>query len=132
MKVVFDTNILLSAFLTKGGVAEQLFSRVVATHTILTSEYILQEAVEKLSRKLKIPEREVGLFIRYVRARMTVIDTLEKSESIDFEDPKDIPILQILEAAGVHYFVTGDKKLLKLKKHKQTLILSLREAFELL
>jgi putative PIN family toxin of toxin-antitoxin system len=132
MRVVFDTNILLSAFLTKDGVARQLFARVVAAHEILASEYILREAVEKLSGKLKIPERETGSFMRYVRARMTVIDLSEKTGRIDFEDPKDIPILHLLESAGVHYFVTGDKKLLALKKHRQTLILSLREALELL
>jgi uncharacterized protein len=132
MKVVFDTNILLSAFLTPGGVAQQLFLRVVEAHAILTSEHILKETVEKLSGKLKIPERETGFFMRYVRARMTVIDLTEKIGPIDFEDPKDIPILHLLEVAGVHYFITGDKKLLALKKHKQTLILSLREALELL
>ncbi len=132
MRVVFDTNILLSAFLTQGGVAQQLFAKAVASHAVLSSEYILQEAVKKLSGKLKVPEREIGSFMRYVRARMTVIDLPEKVARIDFKDPKDIPILQLLEAAGVHYFVTGDKKLLELKKHKQTLILSLREALELL
>jgi putative PIN family toxin of toxin-antitoxin system len=132
MRVVLDTNILLSAFLTQGGVAQQLFVRIVAAHAILTSEYILQEAVKKLSGKLKVPEREVEFFTRYLRTHMTVIDLPEKIEKIDFEDPKDVPILHLLEAAGVHYFVTGDKKLLGLKKHKQTLILSLREALELL
>lgn len=132
MRVVFDTNILLSAFLTEGGAAQQLFAKVVAAHAILTSEYILQEAVGKLSGKLKVPEREIGFFMRYVRTRMTVIDLSEKVGRIDFKDPKDIPILHLLEAAGIHYFVTGDKKLLELKKHKQTLILSLREALELL
>ncbi|HNX68423.1 MAG TPA: putative toxin-antitoxin system toxin component, PIN family [Candidatus Omnitrophota bacterium] len=132
MRVVFDANVLLSAFLTRDGIAQQLFVRVLADHETLVSEYILREAVEKLSGKLKIPEREVEVFARYIRARMTVIDPSEKAGPIDFEDPKDIPILRLLEAGGVHYFVTGDKKLLGLKKHKQTLILSLREAFELL
>ncbi|MFH1800864.1 MAG: putative toxin-antitoxin system toxin component, PIN family [Candidatus Omnitrophota bacterium] len=132
MRVVFDTNILLSAFLTKDGVAQQLFARVIAGHEILASEYILKEAVEKLSGKLKVPERETGSFMRYVRTRMTVIDLSGKTRRVDFEDLKDVPILHLLEFAGVHYFVTGDKKLLALKKHRQTLILSLREALELL
>jgi putative PIN family toxin of toxin-antitoxin system len=132
MRVVFDTNILLSAFLTEGGAARQLFSRIVANHALLASEYILQEAVGKLSGKLKVPGREIVSFMCYVRARITVVDPSEKPEHIHFKDPKDIPILLLLEVAGVHYFVTGDKELLALKKHKQTLILSLREALELL
>ena len=132
MRVVFDTNILLSAFLTRGGVAQQLLARVFASHAVLTSEYILQEAVKKLSGKLKVPKREIDSFMRYVRTRITVIDLPKKIAPIHFEDPKDIPILQLLEYASPHYFVTGDKKLLELKKYKQTLILSLREALELL
>ncbi len=132
MKVVFDTNILLSAFLTRGGAAQQLFARTIATHTLITSERILQEAGAKLSGKLQIPDREIGLFMRYVRTRMNVFTLSSKVPEIDFQDSDDIPILHLLEAAGIHYFVTGDKKLLDLKKHKQTLILSLREALELL
>ncbi|MDD5226722.1 MAG: putative toxin-antitoxin system toxin component, PIN family [Candidatus Omnitrophica bacterium] len=132
MKIVLDTNILLSVFLTRGGVAEQLFAKVVAAHATLTSEYVLQEAARKLSKKLGVPDREVAAFIGYARSRMTVIDLSGKKSTIDFEDPKDIPILFLLEVAGAHYFVTGDKALLELKKHKKTLILSLREALELL
>ena len=131
MKVVFDTNILLSAFLTRAGVAQQLFVRAVAAHQVILSEYILQEACEKLSGKLKVPESLVAVFIRYLRSRAVVVDLKVKS-SVDFSDKKDVPILHLMEITGAHYFVTGDKKLLELKKHKQTLILSLREALELL
>ncbi|OQA54680.1 MAG: hypothetical protein BWY42_01652 [Candidatus Omnitrophica bacterium ADurb.Bin277] len=131
MRVVFDTNILLSAFLTQGGVAQKLFERAVAKYTVLTSEYILAEATEKLAIKLNVPEDKINAFIRYVRVRMHIYSPAGNGK-IDFEDPKDIPILDLLHAGGVHYFITGDKKLLALKKHRQTLILSLREALELL
>lgn len=132
MRVVLDTNILLSAFLTKGGAAQQLFVRSIAVHRVLVSEYILREACEKLSGKLKVPDALVAVFIGYVRTRATVPDLPEKEGHIDFEDRKDVPILQFLDAAGAHFFVTGDKKLLALKKYKKTFILSLREALELL
>jgi len=132
MKVVFDANVLLSAFLTQVGVAQQVFLRTVAAHQVLSSEYILHEVGKTLSGKLKVPAPEVANFMSYARSRMTIIDLAGSSTHIHFEDPKDIPILYLLEVSGAHYFVTGDKKLLELKKHKQTLILSLREALELL
>ena len=132
MKVVFDANVLLSSFLTRSGVAQQVFVRVVAAHQALSSEYILREVGKALSGKLKVPAPEVTHFMSYARARMALIDLPEDAPSIHFEDPKDIPILHLLEVSGAHYFVTGDKKLLELKKYKQTLILSLREALELL
>ena len=132
MKVVFDANVLLSAFLTRSGVAQQVFVRAVAAHQVFSSEYILREVGKTLSGKLKVPAPEVASFINYSRTRMAVIDLPEDVAHIHFEDPKDIPILHLLEVSGAHYFVTGDKKLLALRKHKQTLILSLREALELL
>jgi putative PIN family toxin of toxin-antitoxin system len=132
MKVVFDANVLLSAFLTRSGVAQQVFIRAIETHQVLSSEYILREVSKTLSGKLKIPVPEVASFMSYARSRMAIIDLPENSPSICFEDPKDIPILHLLEVSGAHYFVTGDKKVLELKKYKRTLILSLREALELL
>ena len=94
MRVVFDTNILLSAFLTQGGVAQQVFSKSVAAHAVLTSEYILHEATEKLSGKLKVPEREIASFMRFVRTRMTVINIPGKPGGIDFKDlgPHHLPL----------------------------------------
>ena len=132
MKVVFDANVLLSAFLTRSGVAQQVFVRAVAAHQVLSSEYILREVGKTLSGKLKVPAPEVAHFMNYARTRMVVIDLPKDSAHIHFEDPKDIPILHLLEVSGAHYFVTGDKQILELKKYKQTLILSLREALELL
>ena len=132
MRVVADTNVLLSLFLTEGGTAQQFFTKAISGHALITSEHILGEAVRKLSGKLQVPEREVGAFTHYLRSRMTVVELPRDPGSIKFEDPDDIPVLQLLEVAGAHYFVTGDKALLELKKYKQTLILSLREAFELL
>ena len=132
MKVVFDANVLLSAFLTRSGAAQQVFVRAVAAHQVLSSEYILREVGKTLSGKLKVPAPEVAHFMNYARTRMAVIDLPKDSAHIHFEDPKDIPILHLLELSEAHYFVTGDKKLLGLKKFKRTLILSLREALELL
>ncbi len=132
MKVVFDTNVLLSAFLTRSGIAQQLFVRSLGAHQVLLSEYILEETSAKLTGKLAIPASLVNGFIRYLRARTTVIDLGPQPSSVEFSDKKDVPILHLLEVSGAHYFVTGDKKLLDLKKHDKTLVLSLREALELL
>jgi putative PIN family toxin of toxin-antitoxin system len=132
MRVTLDTNVLISAFITTEGIASRVLLRSLEQHQTCFSDYILREFREKLIRKLQYPSGLVDIFLKFLASRAQLFSVRSTTAAPDFSDSKDIPILQLLEVAEVHYFVTGDKKLLGLKKHKQTLILSLREALELL
>lgn len=100
-------------------------------HAVILSEFILEEMREKLLKKLRLPENLTAETVRFLKRRSLVIKA-PVNPHIHFEDKNDIPILSLLEASGAHYLITGDKKLLALKKFKQTLILSPREALEIL
>ena len=65
-------------------------------------------------------------------AERAAVIHVPKPSGIKFSDPKDIPLLALVQASKAHYFVTGDKKLLELKKHGSTLFLTPREAMEIL
>lgn len=132
MRIVFDTNVLISAFITTQGIAARLLRRGMEDHEVVLSGYILNEFKGRLTQKLRYPHALADQFVRFLEIRAVLRDIPQKTGGIDFPDLKDIPILHFLEATGAHYFVTGDKRLLALKKHKHTLILSLREALELL
>ena len=67
----------------------------------------------------------------FLRNRAAVLN-VPVNPAIHFPDKKDIPILSLLEASSPHYLVTGDKRLLELKKFRQTLILTAREALGIL
>ena len=132
MRITLDTNILISAFITTEGIASRVLVRSLEEHETCFSDYILREFREKLIHKLQYPPGLVDIFLKFLASRSQLFSARTAAVAPNFSDSKDIPILQMLEVAGVHYFVTGDKKLLELKRHKQTLILSLREALELL
>jgi predicted nucleic acid-binding protein len=59
VKIVLDSNVLISAFATRG-VCADLFREVVATHELILSDYIVTEVREKLSIKFKIPDTTVA------------------------------------------------------------------------
>lgn len=132
MRITIDTNVLISAFITTQGIASRILLRSLEEYEVCLSPYILREFKEKLVNKLRYPPSLVDAFLRFLESRARIV--LEGASASDphFSDPKDFPILHLLEVSGAHYFVTGDKKLLELKRYKQTLILSLREALELL
>lgn len=131
MKVIFDTNLLISGFFTTAGISQYVFSLGVKRHTVILSEYILEELERKLTGKLKIPGNQIEMLIQFLRSRALVLDP-PANPRIRFTDRKDIPILNLAEVSGAHYLVTGDKDLLNLKKIGRTLILSPREAIEAL
>ena len=131
MKIVFDTNILISAFLTTSGPSEYVFKLGLKRHTVILSEYIIKEFVEKLSEKFQIPHEKIDTAVRFLRNRAVVVQ-VPANPHLKFSDKKDIPILALLETMNPHYFVTGDKKLLEIKKRGGTLFLSLREAMNIL
>ena len=131
MKVVFDTNVLISAIITTTGISQHVFAIGLKRHTVILSDYILQELESKLIDKLHLPPKQTLNTINFLKKK-TIILSVESNPKIRFEDKNDIPILSLLESAKAHYLVTGDKKLLELKKFSQTLILTPREALRIL
>ena len=131
MKIVFDTNVLISGFLTTAGPSEHTLKQAFKKHTVILSGYILLEFEKTLTQKLKVPVDLAKRAKEFLRKRALTIEVARNPE-IRFSDRKDIPILNLIWASKPHYFVTGDKRLLAMKKLGPTLFLSPREAMELL
>ena len=131
MKIALDTNVLISGFLSVTGPCQHIIKLSVKRHAVILSEYILEEFERKLSQKFEIPAEDICAILDHLRNRTLILEVSD-NPGIAFPDVKDIPILNLLEVAKAHYFITGDKELLALKKWKQTLILNPREAMEIL
>ena len=131
MKIVFDTNVLISGFLTANGISQYVFSIGIKRHTVICSEFIFGELEEKLAKKLAVPKEMIEQLVSFLRKR-TIVLSVTKSREIKFADEDDIPVLSLIEASKANYFITGDRKLLAIKKLGPTLFLSPREAMEVL
>jgi len=131
MRVVFDTNVLISGFITTAGTAQHVLTMALKRHTIILSEYILGEMEHKLVTKLHIPDGEVKRTVAFLREKTLVLE-ISHPPKTSFHDKKDAPILALIEASKANYFVTGDKKLLGIRKVGPTVFVTPREAMEIL
>ena len=131
MKVVFDTNIYISAFAIQGGNAEEAFLQAIrGTFILYTSVSILTETAQKLREKFDWDEEKI---IRLLKLISKVAKVLKTKSAINIL--KDAPDNRILECAiegNVDYIVTGDKHLLALKKYKNIEIISLSNFLNLI
>jgi uncharacterized protein len=122
MKVVIDTNVLLSAFVFKGRAAT-VYHYCAAAETILLSEWILEELNRTLRRKFNIPEADIQDFIALLSERCSLVHPTSPLPNI-CRDPDDNHILQLAEHTAADFVVTGDKDLLSLGSFASSHIVS--------
>jgi putative PIN family toxin of toxin-antitoxin system len=127
LKLVLDTNVLLSAILVPGTCRELLKSRALA-HEWFTSPALLEELADKLQGKLKLVPEQTPLYLVYRRRARLVTPVLLTSRVC--RDPDDDVVLATAIAAHAQVIVTGDNDLLILRKHEGIPILSPRQFLE--
>jgi putative PIN family toxin of toxin-antitoxin system len=118
LKVVLDTNVLISAILF-GGKPRQILEKAIRGEIRLClSEPILEELKGVLQRSKFDYSPEM---IQVILTELTgVSDFVNPSESISVvsEDPEDNRILECAVEAEANYIVTGDFHLLKLSRYR--------------
>ena len=116
MRVLIDTNILVSAVMFPHGLARQALINAVESDTIaIVCDYSITELHRVFERKF--PD-EVGLlphFVAFLSAGATIVTTPDRpaSDEPTLRDPKDQPILSAALAANADLIMTGDKDLLE-------------------
>jgi putative PIN family toxin of toxin-antitoxin system len=131
VKVVFDTNVLLAAFLTEGVCAKLLTRARKQQFSLFTSPFILHEFERILTKKFSATkqERENVLALIFEATQESVNPSEIPTGAC--RDKDDDNVLACAREADADYLVTGDKDLLDLKVFKSTRIITPRE-FELL
>ena len=110
MKALFDTNVLISAFTTRG-LSADLFRLVVAEHELLTGDVNLTEFRRVLRERFKVPPAEIALVEDQLRAH-TIVARPPTPSDLRLRDPDEAWVLASALAGGAELLVTGDKDLL--------------------
>ncbi len=110
MRIVFDTNVLISAFIATG-TCKDILEYAVETHEVIISPYILKELKKKLIEKLGFSTKDYRDIRDILQQHLTVVT--EKKSLQSFPDKDDIPILNLCLTVKADILVTGDKELLK-------------------
>jgi putative PIN family toxin of toxin-antitoxin system len=112
VKVFLDTNVIVSAFATRGLCAD-LFQAIVAEHQLVLSESVLGEVRTVLTRKLRVPRKAVEELEALLRGQAVVVGSLKGSRMKGLDDA-DAAVVAEAVAGKVDVLVSGDQDLLKL------------------
>lgn len=110
MRVFLDTNVLISAFATRG-LCEDILQTVLAEHQLVLGETVLSELARVQRTKFGSPDDLVEETLAFLR-REAVVTSESVDSGVTLRDPTDIRILGEALAADAEALVTGDRDLL--------------------
>ena len=119
MKVVLDTNVLISGIGRSGGPPGRIFDAWLAGRfDLVTSEPLIDEfmvaltypKVRRLLLAAGVMDQDLRDYIEILRFKSIVVRPIDIQLPMVPADLKDIPVLEALLASGAEFLVTGDKK----------------------
>ncbi|MCX7688225.1 MAG: putative toxin-antitoxin system toxin component, PIN family [Fimbriimonadales bacterium] len=131
-RVVFDTNVIISAIGWNGTPRECL---LLAQHGVvqgLTCAAILSEVNQKLTEKLRFSADEAQRLGEALLSFLEVVPITGAVKGV-CRDPDDDAVLECAVSGNATYLVTGDKKhLLPIRQFRDILIVSPAEFLRIL
>ncbi len=129
MRVVFDTNVFISALAIPGGRAEEALLRILdGRDELYVAKAIIHEVVSVLGRKFARDTEELARMAVFLAEIGHVVNPIRTTTLLD--DEGDNRILECAVTAEVESIVTGDREMLSLGSFEGARILSLREYLE--
>lgn len=125
MRVFFDTNVWVSAFIGSAFCGD-LIADSLHGHEVLTSALVGKKVVDVLEQKIGL-DREERRQALVLLGFATAIDDAPASAG-----DNDARLLEAARAAGADLFVTGDKAVLERQSLERMRIVSPREAWAIL
>jgi putative PIN family toxin of toxin-antitoxin system len=130
VRVVFDTNIYVSAFAIPGGQAEAALLKALAGDTqLVVSRAIIHELLDVLARKFGPDPEELAHIAVFLAELADVVRPRRKLGVL--RDDVDNRILECALASHADGIVTGDRAILELGEYQGVRIVTLREFLEL-
>lgn len=125
MRLILDTNILVSALVFKSETANIVVRHAAKQHTLLFSESTFKELKSTLLKPKFAEFVEFTTISNFIINLFRIGIFIEPKEKITVcRDPKDNKFLELAVAASADCIVTGDKDLLVLNPFRGIKIIS--------
>lgn len=130
MKILLDTNVLVSAFLSKGGYCHEVLDHAASAHELWVTSFIKIELSHVLRNKFHLSETLIKEILKFVSEFYVQGETSHSVQKVS-RDSKDDQVLADAVANGLDAILTGDNDLLDLGSYKGVRILSPKDYWKL-
>ena len=116
MRIMIDTNVIISAALfPNGNTAKAFFKAMMPPYEPIVCDYIVDELHRKFQEKFSEKQTELEAFLFLALSFIEIVKTPEDAIEAESKvrDVKDRPILRAALDAHADLFLTGDKDFLE-------------------
>ena len=128
MRVLLDTNVIVSAVTTRGLCAD-VFRAILAEHELVICPQVLQEVRRILRIKFGVPEQLIAEYLELIGQEAIMAES-EDLPDLPIQDKDDVEIVAAAIGARAEVLVTGDHELQGLTSIGKLRIISPRAFWE--
>ena len=109
MRVIIDTNVIISAVVFRSEKINDIIEYIADVHELLLPSYVLNEVRRVVANKF--PSRHMDIEMFFVETPFVYVQTPQQipSDLFEIRDEADAPILYTAILENVDVLVTGDK-----------------------
>jgi len=132
LRLVLDTNVIVSALISPGGPPFEVYSRSLEPDIVLlTSAPLIEELQGVLREKFAWSSLRIEVAIVELLLAAEVVDPRESVQDVQ-DDPDDDRVLETALAGAAQLIVSGDRHLLHFDEWRGIPILRPREALDII
>lgn len=109
MRVMLDTNIIISAFVFKSKKMNELIYKLSKEHDIIICSYTVEELKDLIKTKFKVSQQDLDEFLKDFPFDLVYSPTSIENKLFEIRDKDDYIILHTAIIEDVDIFITGDK-----------------------
>lgn len=109
MRIMLDTNVLVSAFIFKSKTINELINKLSNEHEIVIASYCINELEELIKTKFKVDQKVLDEFLLTFPYDLVYSPNDVEERLFEIRDENDYIILHTAILENVDIFITGDK-----------------------
>ena len=109
MRIMLDTNVLISALLFPSPRMNRLFETIVINHTMIISSYVIEELHLVIERKFPNKKKVIENLLAKMSYELVYTPKSIDDLLVSIRDIKDYPVIYTAIIEGVDILITGDK-----------------------
>lgn len=109
MRVMIDTNILVSALLFPSQQMNTLIYKITTEYHLVLSSYVVDELLNVVRRKFKSKLEDIDQLLSQLPYELVYTPAQPKPGLFEIRDEKDYPVLYSAITEDVDVFITGDR-----------------------
>ena len=109
MRIMLDTNVLISSIIFKSKIMNELIAAILKDHRLVLSSFVIEELKSVVQRKFEGRAAELDHFLTVLPFEYVYTPDEMDEDLFEIRDEMDYPVLYSAIVEDVDILITGDK-----------------------